>query len=329
MIPVKPVILCGGSGTRLWPLSDKQNPKQFIEINGISFLEKTIQRIRNLSKVYDFIFEPLLVVNEKFRDLIEEKFYNFEVLYEKTSNDTGVAVTRTCIYLKKKYMNNKIVCLFLPSDHMIENEKEFRFSILNILKKTQISFHLNEIYLFGIKPTYPETGFGYITTNNEFYEKPTLEVAKLLIDENSFWNSGIFICKLDLIYELIFEYYPEYLKFIFSKLSDEKLPSFDKTILQKCGIIKMIKAKNWGWSDIGSWDSFFKMNEISNQINQNCLIQKCENISCLNFTNDEIYIIGCSDLIVVKKDEKLLILSKNDFQINNNELKKIVETKIL
>ena len=212
--PIIPVILCGGSGTRLWPLSRQSFPKQFLSLtsnNKASLLQKTIDRISNLKN----ISSPILVCNEEHRFLVAEQMRevnikNFSILLEPSGRNTAPAIAISALKALEK--NDDPILLILSSDHEILNREKF----INTINEGINYVEKEKLVTFGIVPTSPETGYGYIKaakpfTDNlkgldiiEFLEKPDLEKAKELIEDKRFtWNSGIFMFKAKIIIEEI------------------------------------------------------------------------------------------------------------------------------
>jgi mannose-1-phosphate guanylyltransferase len=287
------VILCGGSGTRLWPLSTKDIPKQFIKINDDTLLDKTIKRIEKINK------NITLCMNKSFEKNFEK--YKYDILYENTSNDTGVAVYRIIEYLEKYEDDYAIV---LPSDHHISNEDIFVEDILESIELIKS----DEIVLFGITPDSPESKYGYIYNKNnkiEFKEKPDKNEAQNLIELGALWNSGIFISKISTLKKAYEKLAPNLMDWN----TEDKGPSFDVCILQKYHNLVCKKCDDWGWSDIGTWDSFLKI--PNNLINTNVVEFDSNNNTVLNSDGDNIVLLGCENLYVIKRGSDILIMNKN------------------
>ena len=278
---IKPVILCGGSGTRLWPKSKKNQAKQFIDFGGWTLFQKTLQRIKNP------IFEsPVISTNLSYLNLVKKylkknKIKKFKIILEPYKKNTAAAILSTTLLEDIPY--NKPM-IFLPSDHLIEKTGQFNRSI-NSNKK-----YLNEenIFVFGIKPLSPSSQYGYFLTKkisknvnkvSKFIEKPNINYAKKIINKKAYWNSGILFARkdsiinnfrthqkktLNLCIDSVFNskisnnvYYLN--KKSFKKIEDK---SFDYAILEKSKNINGIKL-NIPWSDLGSWK------EISNIFRKN------------------------------------------------------------
>ena len=281
-----PVILCGGSGSRLWPLSRKSFPKQFLPINTSdqkSLLQNTYQRLIGLKN----LSEPILVCNEEHRFIVAEQMREINVkpksiLLEPFGRNTAPAVIFAA--LKSLEINNDPYLLILSSDHQINHASNFR-KVIEFGKKFADE---KKLVTFGIVPKSPETGYGYIKSAehfdlknlkgieiSEFIEKPNLENAKNFIKDPSFtWNSGIFLFKANTIIEemrnlnlQVFEkcnatFKKSSIDLDFQRLDAESFNycpniSLDIAVMEKTkkGIVIPLDAE---WSDIGSWKSVWE-----------------------------------------------------------------------
>lgn len=307
---VQPIILCGGSGTRLWPLSNTIRPKQFVPIdNDKTLLQLTLDRIsliKNKCKQKDInCYEPILVMHKD-----HKQDYGYNVLYETYINDTGVAIARACTTV-----NSNEIMLVLPSDHYIENVDTFVDDIIEGI----VNVTNDNIVLYGIHPTSPETKYGYIlptNTNVIFKEKPSKDIAIDLIKKGAMWNSGLFAAKVNTIYDNL----GDLTKWVINP-REGKAPSFDVAVLQKYNNIYAHKCSEWGWSDVGTWEAFTSIPEVKSIINSNSTSKNCNNIKILNYSNKNIVTIGCNDLLIVTHGNNILIMpSVGDY---NNDLKEI------
>ena len=278
---IKPVILCGGAGTRLWPNLKKNPPKQFIDFGGWTLIQKTLLRIKN--PIFDY---PIISTNLSYLKLVRKYlskcgFNNYKIILEPSKKNTAPAIL-SCALLKEISYNQPMI--FFPVDHLIEKANQFNRSI-NLNKK-----HLNgdNIFIFGIKPNSPSSQYGYFITKKKsiflnkvtkFIEKPNTNYAKIIIKKGGYWNSGIFFARKDSIinnfrkYELktfnqcldsmnrskMFKNIYYLYKKSFKKIQEK---SFDYAILEKSKNINGIKL-NISWSDLGSWK------EISNLFRKN------------------------------------------------------------
>lgn len=326
-----PVILCGGSGTRLWPISTPKIPKQLISLgNKGTLLEQTLKRVDLISdkcnKYGIKSLDPILIMHKDHN--LPKDFYkkDIKIIYEEYANDTAVAVARLAKYIKDNYNDTTdIIITVLPADHYIYNTDQFIKDIFEGI----LSVNFNNIVLYGLDPTSPETKYGYILPTNpiKFIEKPEINVAIELLNNNALWNSGIFSAYNNLIYQLL-----EINKYnIFNWIDNPregKAPSFDIAILQEHNEIYAKHCNGWQWSDVGTWESFTQIPEIKMEINNNIsnIMKHCDNTQIINRTNKNIVAIGCSNLLVVNTDSDILILStEKDY---NNDLKQIASSII-
>ena len=278
---IKPVILCGGGGTRLWPESNKNIAKQFIDFGGWTLLQKTLLRIK--SPIFDY---PIISTNLSYLKLVHKylqksKIKKYKIILEPFKKNTAAAILSS-VLLEEVIFDQPMI--FFPADHLIENTNQFNKSI-NLNKK-----YLSEdnIFIFGIKPNSPSSEYGYFLTEKiskninkvvKFIEKPNTSYAKKIIKKKGCWNSGILLARKDSIINNFKKYQSKTLKLCidavhkskisnnvyylekksFKKIHDE---SFDYAILEKSKNINGIKL-NIPWSDLGSWK------EIANIFNKN------------------------------------------------------------
>lgn len=276
------VIMCGGSGQRLWPLSTPMVPKQFLKLfDGKSLLELTIDRIKSSILKFDAI---LFVTNGTYFSQIQEASSKIKIkkyfLLEKESYNTAAVIALACAFFNSIKVDAHL--LFFPSDHYFSDQKSFDYVMMQALEISHDS-----IILFGVTPTYPETQYGYIkavqikpseeyiVTN--FIEKPSAAILKqLILSENYFWNVGIFMSDAKIFNRNLSKYYPALVKVCEELLSTaqwqspgcmqimENFPtyidkvSFDKAILEKCTDVKMV-AFSTVWSDVGNWGTLAKL----------------------------------------------------------------------
>mgnify|MGYP001224821154 CR=1 FL=1 len=274
---IRPVILCGGSGTRLWPNSKKHQAKQFIDFGGWTLFGKTLERIKG--SIFDV---PIISTNSKYikeikKHLKKHKIKRYKIILEPEKKNTGPAILATALI---KDVPEKQPMLFLTADHLVENVSKFNFEI----KKNKKYLTKDNIFIFGIKPNSPSDQFGYLITkkinNNlnkvtKFIEKPSFSKAKKIIKKGGCWNSGMFFLRKD----SIINNFKKYQKNIYQNclLSVEKSnfkmstyylnkkmfvknpsKSFDYAILEKTNNINAIKL-NIPWSDLGSWREILLM----------------------------------------------------------------------
>jgi len=270
-VKIKPVILCGGAGTRLWPKSKNNLPKQFIDFGGWTLFEKTLQRVK--SSIFDY---PIISTNSAYVNLVrsylvKHKIKKYRIILEPFKKNTAPAILSSALLKEVPYNQSMI---FLPADHLIDKINQFNKSISSNKK------HLSEnnIFIFGIKPTSPSSEYGYFLTKkisknlnkvDRFIEKPSVNKAKNIIRKKGYWNSGMFFARKDSIVNNFKKHQPKMFKLCtdavnksiiyknvyhlgkhsFNKLKEK---SFDYAILEKSKNINGIKLDIF-WSDLGSW----------------------------------------------------------------------------
>ena len=278
---IKPVIMCGGAGTRLWPQSKNNLPKQFINFGGWTLFEKTLQRIKSSTFDYPIISTNLAYINLVRKYLLKCKIKQFKIVLEPSKKNTAPAILTSAL-LKETPCDQSMI--FFSADHLIKKKNRFNKSIISHKKY----LNDNNIFIFGIKPTSPSSEYGYFLTKkvskninkvDKFIEKPNINKAKKIIKKNGYWNSGMFFARKDSIVNNFRKYQPQIFKLCadavnksiiyknvyhlnkhsFNKLKEK---SFDYAILEKSKNINGIKL-NIPWSDLGSWK------EISNIFNKN------------------------------------------------------------
>jgi mannose-1-phosphate guanylyltransferase/mannose-6-phosphate isomerase len=278
---IKPVILCGGAGTRLWPKSKSNLPKQFIDFGGWTLFQKTLLRIKNPIFDYPIISTNLIYLNLVRKYLSKYRMKKYKIILEPSKKNTAPAILSCALSKEVTYEQPMI---FFPADHLIEKTKQFNRSI-NLNKK-----YLNKdnIFIFGIKPNSPSSQYGYFLTKKiskslnrvvKFIEKPNIRNAKKIVKKKGLWNSGIFFARKDSIINNFRKYQFKTLKLCIHSVNRSKISknacylnkksfkkiqakSFDYAILEKSKNINGIKL-NIPWSDLGSWK------EISNIFKNN------------------------------------------------------------
>ncbi len=267
---IRPVILCGGSGTRLWPDQKHHQPKQFIDFGNWTLFGKTLERVKN--SIFDY---PIISTNQKYISDIKKHlrlkgFSKYKIILEPAKRNTAIAVLSS-VLIKEIPENQPLI--FLTADHLIEKIDLFNKSIKHHKK------HLTDknIFIFGVKPSSPSSEFGYFTTkriNNKnkvtkFIEKPNLIKAKKIIKNNAYWNSGMFFLTKKSIINNFKEFQKKNFKYCLNSVNKSKIKdniyylnksdflkcssiSFDYAILEKSKDVNAIKL-NIPWSDLGSW----------------------------------------------------------------------------
>ena len=317
------IILCGGNGTRLWPLSRSLMPKQFVKL----FDDKSLFQL-TVNRNSKFCDSQFIVSNtEQYflaLDQIEElNKINSKYLLEPIGRNTAPAIALACLALDP----NEIV-LITPSDHLIKNETEYE----KVLIKAKDLAEKNNLVTFGIKPKFAETGFGYIEADNlnvkAFHEKPDLETAtKYLENGNYYWNSGMFCFKAGIFLDELKKHSPtvyenSLIAFKNSKkddvvriLHDDMLnipeDSIDYAVMEKSSKVKIIPS-DIDWSDLGSFDALYlelPKDKDGNTINENHVsIDSKNNFIYGNYR--KIATINIEDLIIVDTGDAILISKK-------------------
>jgi len=274
---IKPVILCGGSGTRLFPDFKKRPSKQFIDFGGWTLFEKTLDRIKTSTFDTPIISTNKIHVNLVLRTLKKKKINKYKIILEPSKKNTAAAIITSSL-LDEIKINQPI--LFLPSDHFISHKKKFN----KILNHNLKNLSNKNIFIFGIKPTTPKSDYGYLLIKKinkhinkvlNFVEKPKKQKVIELIKRNALWNSGIVLARKDSIInnaktlqKNLFNHCLKSLKkinqnrniFTLNKKFFNKITpiSFDYAILEKAKEINAI-ILNSSWSDLGSWVEIFKI----------------------------------------------------------------------
>ncbi len=348
-----PIILCGGTGSRLWPLSRESFPKQFLSLNlneEKSLLQKTQERLKHIKNIEN----PILICNEKHRFIAAEQMREINVfpnkiLLEPFGRNTAPAITLGALLALENYSNPNL--LVLSADHQIKNEKNF----VEAIKKGITYSENNKLVTFGVLPTCPHTGYGYIQGKDpfnekeikgieiiKFIEKPNHNKACELIKNKCYtWNSGIFLFKAEQILEEIGKYAPEILEFckksINNKSSDLDFQRLDKNEFDKCPNISIdyavmekttkgiVLPMDVGWSDIGNWQAVWdnsKKDDMGNAIEGKVIVQDSKN--CLFKTENRLVVgLGLENLIIVDTRDVLLISNKDRAQTIKEVVKKV------
>ncbi|PAF52834.1 mannose-1-phosphate guanylyltransferase/mannose-6-phosphate isomerase [Helicobacter sp. 13S00477-4] len=336
-------ILCGGSGTRLWPLSRSLLPKQFTPLlDDTSFFTQTLRRNAMLTKTFDTHFQIIANQDHYFLAQDHSKNTGIEIenyILESIGKNTAPALIFSAFNSIEKYGKDEII-LALPSDHLIKDMKNYQKAIQKALELAG----KNHLVTFGIKPSSPHTGYGYIQCQNEndvlkFVEKPSLELAKTYLEEkNYFWNSGMFCFKASVLLDELEKYAKELLttcKKVYDHSKKEggyirldpelskKIPdiSIDYALMEKSSNVKCVIGE-FLWNDIGSFESLSEEWEKDAQDNasKNTLIAK-ESKNNFVISDKIVATIGIDDLIVIDTKDSLLIAKKGQSQ----KIKDIVE----
>ena len=321
------VIMAGGIGSRFWPYSRKSKPKQFLDFfgTGNTLLQQTFDR-------YSQIVTPeniIVITNAEYEELVKEQLpllKEGQIILEPTRRNTAPCIAMAAMHIRSIHPDANMIVA--PADHLILREKEFNEAIHKGLEFVAQS---PQLLTLGIKPTRPDTGYGYIqieeNKGNEFYkvktfiEKPQLEFAEVFVESDEFyWNSGIFLWNVNTIIDAFQTLMPEIYSKITSGLDDfASCPniSIDYAIMEKADEIFVFPA-SFGWSDLGTWGSLHINSQrdahnnalIGNNINM------YESRNCIVHTTQEkkVVIQGLDGYIVAEKEDTLLICRLSEEQ---------------
>ncbi|MBO8181123.1 MAG: mannose-1-phosphate guanylyltransferase/mannose-6-phosphate isomerase [Archaeoglobus sp.] len=321
---MKTVILAGGSGTRLWPLSREEFPKQFISIfNGSSLFQETVKRALMFSRP-DEIY---VVTNEKYKfrvldqlSEIDVKLPDENILIEPDSKNTLPAIYYAVKTILERDGDSKIAVL--PSDHLIEANENYRRAFEEAEKLAE-----DWLVVFGIEPTKPHTGYGYIKTGKpldggyvveRFVEKPDLEKAKEYLREGYLWNSGMFLFRVSIFAEECKKHQPDVVKAFNESLEEayKKLPkiSIDYGVMERTDKAAVVPLKTF-WSDVGSFDSVYEI--FDKDENGNAVKGECVSLDARNniiFGERLTAAVGVEDLVIIDTRDAVLVCKREEAQ---------------
>ena len=342
---IYPVILAGGVGSRLWPLSRSQFPKQCIDIqgNGKTMLQDTFERCLGLSNAAP----ATIVCNQDHRFLVAEQCKNYgnalgDILLEPQGKNTAAAIACAAWNIYKK--DPRGVLLVLASDHVISDKKIFQSKVEIANARAELGLMVT----FGIEPTYPETGYGYIKCEGndlsskiiQFVEKPELDVAKEYVSNGDYlWNSGMFMFRADALLEEFKQYSPKLLQLTERAVAESKVDldfirleidafssmesiSIDYAVMEKTDNAEVVRMPNI-WNDVGSWSAMHDIHEADSDGNifKGDVIAKQTKNSFVMASNRLVSTLGIEDLIIIDTEDALLVANKNNAQ----DVKKIVD----
>ncbi len=351
-LKIVPIILAGGTGSRLWPLSRKSFPKQFLNLlndDRYTMLQKTYKRIDSLED----ISRPIVICNEEHRFIVghqmkEINIEPLEILLEPVGRNTTPAITIAALKALNIFKDTSIepILLILSSDHQIKDINNFQLAIKNSIDKALD----DNLIIFGVPPTYPATGYGYIRSEiqldpnqyfaskvDKFIEKPSEENAKYLIEDKKYtWNSGMFVFKATSILNEIKSFAPEILKncqkclekskkdFDFLRLEEEAFRNCDDISIDVSVFEKTNKAfvipLNCGWDDIGSWESLWKMSKKDQNGNylKGRVLAKETKESLIRSEEKLVVGIGLENVVIVETKDAILVANKESSQSVKN-----------
>ncbi len=334
------VIMAGGVGSRFWPVSTAEFPKQFHDMLGAgqTLIQKTFSRLAKIIPTENI----LVLTNEKYNDLVLAQLPQIkqeQVILEPAMRNTAPCILYASLKIKKQ--NPNAVMIVAPSDHWIEDENTFAENLKNCFDYCATN---DALMTLGIQPTFPNTGFGYIEYDkidnnpikkvNQFREKPDYETAKLFLDQGNFlWNGGIFIWSVKSITEAFERFQPQ-MNALFQKgfdsynTNDEKYfilqnyesaenISIDYAVMEKAQNVYVLPA-TFDWNDLGTWGSLHeKLNKDDNNnavVNAKVYLENASNNIIRSDADKLIIIDGLNDYIIVDKDGVLLIYPKSKEQ---------------
>jgi Mannose-1-phosphate guanylyltransferase len=335
------IILAGGAGTRLWPLSNHKYPKQFLKLfSDNSLIVDTSNRVRKMIPIEN----QYVLTGKEYAKLVDEHFDGkINLIVEPMAKNTAPCILWAAFLMLKKYGEDTVMVV-MPSDHIIKDNEAF-LSGLGIAKDEA---EKGKIVTFGIIPSRPETGFGYIEIEDmdfepnrtvkkvcSFREKPDEQTAKQYVNAGNYmWNSGMFVFNVKTILGEFETYAPD-LYSIFKGIDPEdrqavskafkKSPSIsiDYAIMEKTKKVCCIPS-NIGWSDVGGYDSLYEeheKDEDGNVCNGNIVVEGSKN--CYIHGNKQIVCLGVEDLIVVERENTILVAKRGMSQAIGNMAKKL------
>ena len=337
-----PVILSGGAGTRLWPLSWGDHPKQFLPlVSNNTMIQETLLRLKDLD-----IGSPIVSCGEGHRFLVAQQLGEISdkkptIILEPMAKNTAPAIAAACCAAIKQ--DKDAIVVVLPSDHVIADVKTFQNAVMTAAKNAE----KGSLVTFGIVPTFAATGYGYVKaagaetdgafTLEKFVEKPCLEKAQEYLASGEYaWNSGMFVFKASTFIEELKVHSPEMAKLSIEKavidsdfirldkdaFGQIKGDSIDYAVMEKTKLGKIVKL-NAGWDDVGSWSALYDISEKDenkNAVKGDVIALDTKN-SYIRGGKRTIATIGLDNVVVVDSDDSLLIARMDSIQ----DVKKVAE----
>jgi mannose-1-phosphate guanylyltransferase/mannose-6-phosphate isomerase len=331
------VILCGGGGARLWPISRSEKPKQFLLINSTqSLFQETVERLSNkvdLSKLYTVTKDSCA---HEVKGQLAGKYVDAigNVISEPASRNTLPALILAIRKIRE--IDPEALISVFPSDHSIQDKNAF----LDAWENAELGASQGYFMLLGIKPTRAATGYGYIKPAksglhklihvDQFVEKPNLLSAEKYLKDGYFWNSGIFVFRVDVFMDALLEHQPDIyseimkMPLIPSKEEYERIPSIsiDRGLAEKLENIAFIPV-DMGWNDLGSWDSVYESKEkdVNKNVVKGDVIALDSHSNIIWSDNGLVSVIGLDNMIVVHTPDSTMVCSRN----RSEEVKNLVE----
>ena len=345
-----PVILSGGSGTRLWPLSRSSFPKQFLPITGDKTLfQLTLDRITKLNQALSSFQNPIIVTNENHRFIVAEQLrqqeVSAEIILEPAARNTAPAIAAAASLALSR--GEDPVILVLAADHIIQDQQAFNATVQVGLSAAEEG----KLVTFGVVPHSPETGYGYIKTNSgantlqtynieQFVEKPDLETAQQYIEQGCYlWNSGMFMFKASVYLQELEKFNPAIVKYAqasiklskkdldFIRLDKENFEqspedSIDYAVMEHTQHAVVIPL-NAAWNDVGAWKSVWEVSckDVNGNVLRGDVIAEASSNSLVHAENRHVSLLGLEDTVVIETSDAVLVAHKDRVQ----DIKKIVE----
>jgi mannose-1-phosphate guanylyltransferase / mannose-6-phosphate isomerase len=341
-----PVVMCGGAGTRLWPVSREAFPKQFIPLIGEL---STFQQVFELDQAKNLLASPIVITNSDFRFIVAEQLRQLgieaEIVLEPSRRDSGPAVAVAAEIISRR--DPKAVVLVLAADHVVLNREAF----VAACRDAAPAAEAGRIVTFGLRPTFPSVDYGYISPGakldhttvqavQSFVEKPDVETATRYVAEGYLWNSGNFMFRADVMLSELANYEPEMAAAAKAAVSEgskeydffrlgadafERAPakSIDYAVMEKTTRAAVIPA-DYGWSDVGSWNAVWDL--LEHNRDDNAVRGDAEFLNArrnLIYADDGILtaVVGLDDLVVVATPDAILVASR----ANAGDVKKLVK----
>ena len=363
MTTVLPVILCGGSGSRLWPLSRAGFPKQFLDLSGSgdgkSLFQQAVARLNQLGSSSTSLGNTLVVTNEDHRFLVLDQLremsgINATLLLEPVGRNTAPALTLGALYASESGANKESdsILVITPADQTIQNAEAFTKALQHCIAAVAGDTSKKTITILGIRPTVPETGYGYIKrsdnkgrfaeyTVEQFAEKPNLETAMAYLEDGNYcWNSGMFVLRVSTWIAALQEFRPDILsttqkawdqktedladgtpfvrpdKALFSGIPSD---SIDYAVIEKCPgsqyHVKMVEL-DAGWNDLGAWDAVWQVGNKDaegNVTSGDVLLSNSRN-SLVHASSRLVSTVGLDNVIVVETADAVLVADRSQSQ---------------